>query len=188
MARNKATKRARESGRRGHPPFIPTDYQRRFVTAMSGIRMTWEEIRQLVINPTTGEPITKTTLARAFKRELADGKAKLKSIIATRFYEALERGDSWAVQMGLKTQFGWKPDGNGGFLMPPDPGDGPRSSIRVEFIKPDPRMIEDDGPVVEHEARHDEGPRPGQRLLPSPSQQPLPDLSKRNGGGGSWMD
>jgi hypothetical protein len=84
----------------------------------------------------------------------------------------------------LRTQFGWRPDGNGGFLMPPDPGDGPRSSIRVEFIKPDPRMIEDDGPVVEHE--HDEGPRPGQRLLPPPSQQPTPNLSKRNGG--SWMD
>jgi hypothetical protein len=55
---------------------------------MAGIRMTWEEIRQLVVNPQTGEPITKTTLARAFKRELTNGKAKLKSLVATRFYEA----------------------------------------------------------------------------------------------------
>jgi hypothetical protein len=76
-ARSKATKRALRGGKPGHPPFIPTDDQRRFVCAMAGIRMTWEEIRRLVINPTTGEPITKTTLARAFKRELADGKAKL---------------------------------------------------------------------------------------------------------------
>jgi hypothetical protein len=98
----KATKRRG----RGHPPFIPTDEQRRFVTAMAGIRMTWEEIRQLIVNPTTGEPSTKTTLARAFKRELKDGRPKLKSLIATRFYEA---------------QFGWKPDGAGGFIMPPDP-------------------------------------------------------------------
>jgi hypothetical protein len=98
--RNKATKRRG----RGHPPFIPTDEQRRFVIAMAGIRMTWEEIRQLVVNPQTGEPITKTTLARAFKRELTNGKAKLKSLVATRFYEALRRGDAWAVQMGLKME------------------------------------------------------------------------------------
>jgi hypothetical protein len=119
-----------------------------------------------------------------FKRELAVGKAQHKSLIATGYYAALRAREPWALQLGLRTQFGWRPDGNGGFLMPPDPGDGPRSSIRVEFIKPDPRMIEDDGPVVEHE--HDEGPRPGQRLLPPPSQQPTPNLSKRNGG--SWMD
>jgi hypothetical protein len=61
----------------------PTDDQRRFVCAMADMRMTWEEIRQLIITPTTDELITKTTLARAFKRELADGKAKLNSIIAT---------------------------------------------------------------------------------------------------------
>jgi hypothetical protein len=53
-------------------------------------------------------------------------------------------------------------------------------------VKPDPKLIEDDRPVVEHEQRHEEGPRPGQRLLPPPSQQPMPDLPKRNGGG-SWM-
>jgi hypothetical protein len=105
---------------------------------------------------------------------------------AAKIYEALDRGDSWATIMGLKTQFGWKPDGNGGFTVPSDDGsDGPRT-INVVFVKPDPRMIEGDGPVVEHEQRHDAGPRPGQRLLPPPSQQPMPDLSKRNGG--SWMD
>ena len=71
--------------------------------------------------------------------------------------------------------------------MPPDPDDGPHTSIRVEFVKPNPRMLEDDRPVIEHEHRHDAGPRPGQRLLAAPSQQPMPDLSKRNGGG-SWMD
>ena len=102
---------------------------------MAGIKMTWEEIRLLVINPTTGEPITKTTLSRAFRRELADGKAKLKSIVAKRFYEALHRGDPWAVQMGLKTQFGWKPDGAGGFIMPPDL-EGAHPVMRIEFVLP----------------------------------------------------
>jgi hypothetical protein len=162
--RSKATKRARGGGKPGHPPFIPTDDQRRFVCGMAGIRMTWEEIRRLVINPTTGEPITKTTLARAFKRELADGKAKLKSIIATRFYEALERGDSWATQMGLKTQFGWKPDGNGGFLMPPDPNGVASSTIRVKFVRS--TQTDDAEPLEE---------RP-QRLLPPPPPRQVSDL------------
>jgi hypothetical protein len=154
--RNKATKRRG----RGHPPFIPTDEQRRFVTAMAGIRMTWEEIRLLVINPTTGEPITKTTLSRAFGRELADGKAKLKSIVAKRFYEALHRGDAWAVQMGLKTQFGWKPDGAGGVIMPPDL-EGERPEMKIVFVVPTAKP-EDDEPE-----------RFGQQLLPPPSQRPI---------------
>ena len=173
---NKATKRLGP----GHPSFIPTDEQRRFVTAMAGIRMTWEEIRLLVINPTTGEPITKTTLSRAFRRELADGKAKLKSIVAKRFYEALHRGDPWAVQMGLKTQFGWKPDGASGFLMPPDL-EGERPAMRIEFVLPTS--------VVRDEDR-DEGPRPGQQLLAPPRERPMPPIvppivpPQR----GHWMD
>jgi hypothetical protein len=136
----------------------------------------------LIINPTTDEPITKTTLARAFKRELADGKAKLKSIIATRFYEALERGDSWATQMGLKTQFGWKPDGNGGFIMPPDPGDGRRPTLNVVFVKPDPKMFEDDEPpkLIEH--------RPPVIDVPANPPTSVPIISPKRNGGGSWMD
>jgi hypothetical protein len=45
--------------------------------------MTWEEIRRLVINPTAGEPITKTTLARAFKRELVDKASAHKGAIGS---------------------------------------------------------------------------------------------------------
>jgi hypothetical protein len=152
---------------------------------MAGIKMTLDEIRLLIINQQTNEPIAKTVLVKAFKRELTDGKARLKSIIARRFYEALERGDSWAIQLGLRTQFGWRPDGLGGFIAPPDPGDGPRSTIRVEFVRPDPKMlIEDDSPVVEHQPRYDPPP-PNQKLLPPSSQRAMPDLSKRKG---SWMD
>jgi hypothetical protein len=44
--------------------------------------------------------------------------------------------------------------------MPPDPGDGPRSTIRVEFVKPDPRMlIEDDEPrLIERAPIYEKGP------------------------------
>lgn len=148
-AAKKATKRAREGGKAGHPPFVPTDEQRRFVTAMAGIRMTWEEIRLLINNPMTHKPITKTTLSRAFKRELADGKAKLKSLIATRFYEALGQGESWATQMGLKTQFGWQPDGAGGFTVPPDPT---TTTIHIAFVKPGPALEDDDDVIAPYRA------------------------------------
>lgn len=121
---------------------------------MAGIRMTWEEIRRLVINPQTGRPITKTTLSRAFKAELADGKAKLKSIVATRFYEALHRGEPWAVQMGLKTQFGWKPDGQGGLISPPEAAVSD-NTVRVEFVLPAACLEGDEA-----------SPPPPQRLLP----------------------
>lgn len=115
---------------------------------------------------------------------MKNGQAMLKALIMGRYRAALDEGAAWATQMGMRTLFRW--DINSA-LLPPDPA-GTTSSIRVEFVKPDPKLIEDDGPVIEHEQRYDEGPRPGQRLLPASSQQPMPDLSKSNNGGGSWMD
>jgi hypothetical protein len=73
--------------------------------------MTWDEIRQLVVNPQTGFPINKTTLGKALKRELAVGRARHKSLIATGYYAALRAREPWALQLGLRTQFGWRPDG-----------------------------------------------------------------------------
>jgi hypothetical protein len=172
----------------GRAPFVPTDEQRPFVVGMAGMRLTWDEIAQLTINPTTGEPISKTTLAKVFKRELAVGRARHKSLIATGYYAALHERQPWALQLGLRTQFGWRPDG----LMPlPDSGDGVTPSIRVSFVRPDPRMLlEDDEPVrqIEHTPVYDPAP-PGQRLLspPSPTDRTMRPILKRNGGGG-WMD
>jgi hypothetical protein len=80
--RKRYAKPTRGPRKPGYPPFVPTDEQRNFVEAMSGIKMTWDEIRQLVVNPQTGLPINKTTLGKAFKRELAVGKAQHKSLIA----------------------------------------------------------------------------------------------------------
>ena len=151
---------------------------------MAGTRMSADEICKVIGDGRgIGKPIAKTTLYRHFSNEMKNGPAVLKARITTKYYAALENDAPWAVQMGMRTQFRW--DINGA-LLPSDPA-GTVSSIRVEFVKPDPRMLEDDRPVIEHEHRHDAGPRPGQRLLPSPSQQPMRDLPKRNGGG-SWMD
>jgi hypothetical protein len=181
--RNKTTK-TRATQPVGHPPFNPTPIERSFVQAMAGTRMSADEICKVIGDGRgNGKPIAKTTLYRHFSNEMKNGPAVLKARITTKYYAALENDAPWAVQMGMRTQFRW--DINGA-LLPSDPA-GSVSSIRVEFVKPDPRMLEDDRPVIEHEHRHDAGPRPGQRLLPARSQQPMPDLSKRNGGG-SWMD
>jgi hypothetical protein len=52
---------------------VPTDEQRRFVAAMAGVKLTWDEMASLIINPTTNESISKRTLAkdRLFTRVLA---------------------------------------------------------------------------------------------------------------------
>ena len=46
--------------------------------------------------------------------------------------------------MGLKTQFGWKPDGAGGVIMPPDL-EGERPEMKIVFVVPTAKP-EDDEP------------------------------------------
>jgi hypothetical protein len=160
----------------GHPPFVPTDEQRSFIAAMSGVRMTWEKMRQLVVNPETGRPISQRVLGKAFKRELAAGRASHKSLIATGYYAALRERQPWALTLGRRTQFGLRQDG----LLPPDhPGEGQGPSIRVTFVRPDPKMLEDDNPVVQPQPY--DPTRHYQKLLPAPTERAMPDLSKRKG-------
>src|SRR5262245_59200529 len=59
----------------GKPPFVATADQKRMVMALAGLRMSWDEMRQIVRNPHTDQPIAKATFARVFKRELAEGGA-----------------------------------------------------------------------------------------------------------------
>jgi hypothetical protein len=81
---------------------VPTEAQRALVAKLIAMRMQWEEIRLLIINPRTGEPITKTTLARHFKRELAVGGAALKELVVNKYFEALRAGESWAIRLGIR--------------------------------------------------------------------------------------
>lgn len=58
----------------GHPSFKPTDEQRADVSTMAALGFKYEDIRQIIVNPETGNPINKRTLMVAFKRELATAK------------------------------------------------------------------------------------------------------------------
>jgi hypothetical protein len=77
------------------------------VEQLSGLRVTWDEMRQIIHNPHTGRPIAKTSFARIFARELAEGRIRLKNLIGRRFYEALAAGEAWAVRAGLRNQYNW---------------------------------------------------------------------------------
>jgi hypothetical protein len=93
---------------------VPSDPQRRLVAQLIGLHVTWEEIRQLVINPTNGEPVCKQTLSKVFRRELAAGGAELKRLAATKYFAALSAGESWAIRMAMRNAS----DGSPKVLLP----------------------------------------------------------------------
>jgi hypothetical protein len=74
----------------------------KLVSVMAGMRMSHAEIAGVIINPRTEKPIDDMPLRRAFAAELAVAKAKIKSLVSTRFYEALLRGEQWAINFGLR--------------------------------------------------------------------------------------
>jgi hypothetical protein len=92
----------------GSLEFLPTDEQRSWVEKMAGMRMTQDEICQVIINPETGEHISRPTLAKAFAVELATGRSKLKHKIGLKYHERLDAGDWNAIQAGLRHMFKWK--------------------------------------------------------------------------------
>src|SRR5262245_66684404 len=87
------------------PPFRPTAAHRKVVSMLIGLHVAWDEIRQLIINPHSGEPISKQTMSKYFRRELAAGGAELKRLAATKYYEALKAGESWAIRMAMRNRF-----------------------------------------------------------------------------------
>ena len=100
--------------KRGPKPFVPTPDQRHVVGFLAGARMTWDELCLLVINPRTGKPISKDTLARAFPDELANGRSQLKKILLNQWLDVVKNGegyDRWrAIEFGLRHINGWRDD------------------------------------------------------------------------------
>ena len=117
----------------GHPPFEPTAEQRNFVAAMAGVRMTQDEIAMVIINPTTGRPINRETLAKYFAKELAEGKSKLKAVIGRRFLERLNAGEWHAIAFGFRHIFGWREND---LMVGVDGSSEGTAAIQVTFVKP----------------------------------------------------
>jgi hypothetical protein len=120
---------------RGQPKFIPSTEQKNFVSVMAGMRMSHAEIAGVIINPRTQKPIDDMTLRRAFAAELAVAKAKIKSLVSTRFYEALLRGEQWAINFGLRHFLGYRNDDVKVSIGGGDHPSAEDTGIQVEFIR-----------------------------------------------------
>jgi hypothetical protein len=161
-----------KNGRVRGPTFTPTDAQRRLVAQLIGLHVTWDEIRLLVIHPKTGEPITKKTLNRYFKRELTVGGAALKQLIASKYYQALEGGESWAVRMGMRNKYNWIVEGAA--TVAPEVFGVPlkNETLQISFVLPSKKPEDQpQPPIIDASPQREpnyalpaiEGPRPRQR-------------------------
>jgi hypothetical protein len=86
--------------RLGRPRFEATPERKRFVRLLVGMAVSREDISEIL-------GIHKDTLAANFARELAVGSAKIRAEIVSKWYEALGRGERWAVEWGLKHRCGF---------------------------------------------------------------------------------
>ena len=159
---NKAKRRG------GHPPFVPTDEQRHIVAVLSGLRVNWDEIRKLILNPRTGLPIPKTTLSRHFRRELDVGAVALKQLIASKYFAALDAGEAWAVRLGMRNRFGWIFEGSN--ALPPDVmgAVGSEPEMKISFVLPDKREMRDMAPPIDVTPQPTEPPDYSRPALPKP--------------------
>jgi hypothetical protein len=79
----------------GRPAFQPTQHQRTAVAELKGFGLRHEDIRQLIINPTTGAPINHETLEQHFRRELDDGAIKANAAVVRSLYMQATGGGDW---------------------------------------------------------------------------------------------
>ena len=153
----------------GRPGFVPSNSEREFVKTMCGMRMSVAEIAKVIgfgrrdpTNNKSGRPISKKCLYKHFRDELAGGRSLLRAEIAGRFRAALADGQRWAIEAGLRSQFGWDPNRFGGLIGPPDDGEAVQPTIAVEFVIPG---------YGSSKIEPEPAPVPGQRLLPAPVQR-----------------
>ncbi len=125
------------------PEFVPTEEDRRWVKALIGIRMTVDEICKLIKNPRTNHPIDLKTFNKVFAEEVAIGRANIRGVVGRKLYEALEKGEQWAINFGLRHFHGYRNEdvtvsvGAGGSAA-----NAEDVGIEVTFRRP--RPVEDD--------------------------------------------
>jgi hypothetical protein len=78
---------------------------------MSGVKMTVDEMRKVILNPVTGLPLTRAKMYKYFRREMDEGPPSLKWLIAEKFMAHLNEGREYAVRLGLKNKHGWATEG-----------------------------------------------------------------------------
>src|SRR5262249_46298885 len=90
------------------PEFEPTAEQRESVSCLAaGGHLTVEQIAKTVINPRTQKPVSPRTLTRIFHKELGRH-TDLQALVIKRYTEAVDRGEPWAVKLGMEFIVGIK--------------------------------------------------------------------------------
>jgi hypothetical protein len=83
--------------------FVPTDNERVQVESMAGYGVPQEQIACVI-----RDGIDADTLAKHFRKELKQGKAKASAKIGQTLYQKAINGDTTAAIFWAKTQMGWK--------------------------------------------------------------------------------
>jgi hypothetical protein len=136
---------------------------------MAGLRMSADEICAVIGSgrngEDTGKPISKATLYRHFRNELANGRAMLKARVAGKFYAALDNDAPWAIQMAMRNQFGWDNGRSGFSITLDDDSNSAAAPVTLEFVLP-PALPAPEGP-------RDVTPAPQPRHGYQPPSDPL---------------
>src|SRR5262245_19319163 len=107
---NEKAKRPFHKG--GMPPFVPTEEDRAIVKLLVSMGMAQRRVC-LYIRGRDGKPIAETTLKKHFAHELMLGKVELVTKVLTKFMQAIEKGERWAIERYMDQRM-WRP-GDGGW-------------------------------------------------------------------------
>lgn len=102
----------KKRGKRGMPPFVPTDEQRHQVESLVGMGLTHEQIAHVIINPRTGKPIDQKVLRRRFPQELERGGSVMYARVVSSLYQKATSKDhpqaAVCAMFVLKCKHGWR--------------------------------------------------------------------------------
>jgi AcrR family transcriptional regulator len=112
------------------PPFVPTQQQRDYINEMAGMHMSVTDICKAL-------GISRRTAYKYFRTELENGSARLYATVANRFYAALKRGETWAIQIALRNLQPWRWDRYDKGTTPYVARDGNDiDEIKITFVTP----------------------------------------------------
>jgi hypothetical protein len=94
--------------KKGQRKFIPTDDNRLAVRTMAGCGIPQDRIRQAIINPHTGRPVSQSTLGIAFAAELEAGGAEMDALAAKSLRKQIESDNVASTIWYQKNRWGWK--------------------------------------------------------------------------------
>jgi hypothetical protein len=90
------------------PKFEPTAQDRTYVARAVAYGMPLEIVRQIIVNPETGNAVSEMTFRRAFREEIRNGLAQTVHAVATSLVRQAVRGNVVAQIFFLKARAGWK--------------------------------------------------------------------------------